>query len=294
VTGIEREITQTELKIINLESDPASDDFGRLSGDVFVFQVNRPTNATRGRSDLLCNIDWLDAYDRFLFACLEIEELKRRMMFHLKMEGAKNQEVKAKREYMAQNPVQPGGWYISDESETIQDLVPNMRSGDMKTSSEVYRAQIYAGSGFPKHMFGVGDDVNRATAQAMTEPVIRSIMRRQKYIKFMIGQIFTFVIQQAQKRNRLPEDIDTSFTVTLPDPSPKETLILADALQATTMSLVTAMDAGLLRGDQAREIYQAELAKMGHVPEDQDEKAGEKDEEAEEGVKAYEKAKKPA
>lgn len=40
-------------------------------GEAFYFRVNDLSSGTRGRSDLLAQADWLDAYDQFLFGELE-------------------------------------------------------------------------------------------------------------------------------------------------------------------------------------------------------------------------------
>lgn len=36
-------------------------------GECLLYQLNKFPNGSRGRSDLLGQIDWLDAYDEFLF-----------------------------------------------------------------------------------------------------------------------------------------------------------------------------------------------------------------------------------
>ena len=58
-------------EIVTTDRNIKSKTFGKLMGDCFFFTINKPINATRGRSDLLSLADWLDGHDQFLFARLE-------------------------------------------------------------------------------------------------------------------------------------------------------------------------------------------------------------------------------
>ncbi len=60
---------QRAYSLIHVDEDPTSPNEGKLtytgSNGAFYFAVNKVSNATRGRSDLLTIFDWLDLYDQY-------------------------------------------------------------------------------------------------------------------------------------------------------------------------------------------------------------------------------------
>jgi hypothetical protein len=59
----------TRYSLINVDERPLSPSYGKLTfypepHGAFYFAINKPSNATRGRSDLITVFDWLDLYDQ--------------------------------------------------------------------------------------------------------------------------------------------------------------------------------------------------------------------------------------
>jgi hypothetical protein len=62
-------------------------------GDAFYFAVNDLSNGSAGRSDLLAQIDWLDAYDEFLFGELDRLKFIRAFIWDVTLKGATEADV---------------------------------------------------------------------------------------------------------------------------------------------------------------------------------------------------------
>jgi len=57
-------------------------------GECLLYQVNKLPNGSRGRSDLLAQMDWLDAYDEFLFNELDRIGYLRSFVWDVTMKGS--------------------------------------------------------------------------------------------------------------------------------------------------------------------------------------------------------------
>jgi hypothetical protein len=65
-------------------------------GDCFYFRINDLSSATRGRSDLLAQMDWLDIYDQFMFGEIERAAAMRAYVWDVTLTGASPEDVLAK------------------------------------------------------------------------------------------------------------------------------------------------------------------------------------------------------
>ena len=70
---VDNAVVQKRYSLIKVDEQPLSPTFGKLVWDkgpdgqtegAFYFAINKPSNATRGRSDLITIFDWLDLYDQ--------------------------------------------------------------------------------------------------------------------------------------------------------------------------------------------------------------------------------------
>ncbi|MFQ5912428.1 MAG: hypothetical protein ACE5JS_04530, partial [Nitrospinota bacterium] len=168
--GRER-VEDRTFQVVRLDENPASQTFGRLAGDCFYFAVNKTSTATRGTPDLLALADFLDAYDQFIFDDMERTVLAKRFIFDLTVDGA---DVKKLREKATQlKDLKPGAVYAHNKQESLQAVAPDMKHLDTSRAAREYRGHILGGAGFAEHFLGRGDDVNRATAAEMADPIVK-------------------------------------------------------------------------------------------------------------------------
>jgi hypothetical protein len=62
----------SRYSLVNVDERYLSPSYGKLNFypepyGAFYFAINKPSNATRGRSDLITVFDWLDLYDQYIF-----------------------------------------------------------------------------------------------------------------------------------------------------------------------------------------------------------------------------------
>ncbi|WP_339859119.1 hypothetical protein [Pseudohongiella acticola] len=233
-------------------------------GECFYFRIRGLASGARGRSDLLPQMDWLDAYDQFLFGELDRNQGLRAFMWDVLIKGANEDEIKAKAKNI-QVP-QSGGVRVHNESEEWTALVPEMNAADTSQSARLFRNHVLGGATIPEHWFGGGGDVNRSTAGEMDEPTFKILAARQRRLKYMLEVIGTFVISMwAQFNNRTIDPSDREFWVTceLPEMVQRDTTKYASAMQQVVGACVAAMNAKLMTREVAIEIIVATARRLG-------------------------------
>lgn len=136
-------------------------------GSCFLFQTNHVSNATRGRSDLLPLIDWLDGYDQFLFDSLDTANLFNSFVYDLQIESATEAQIKEKLATLRQ--LRKGQIYGHNEKEKLTAITPDLKAQDKNIYLRDVRGHIVGSKGFPEHWYGLGGDVNFACHAADTE-----------------------------------------------------------------------------------------------------------------------------
>ena len=152
--------------------------------DCFYFPVNNLSNATRGHSDLLAQMDWLDAYDHALFGEVERWDFLRAFIYDVTLKGATPEEVEKRASQIA--PPKPGSVRVHNDSEQWEALAPSLGSYESESNARLFRNHIMGGQTIPEHWFGGGGDVNRATAGEMGEPTFKVFNMRQSYLGYIL------------------------------------------------------------------------------------------------------------
>lgn len=259
-------VPKKTLKIINVDGNPRSPTFGKLTGDCFYFAMNKASNATRGFSELLHLSDWIDAYDQLLFTSMERLMFLRAFLWDIQLEGADEAAIKAKRKDLSMNPPKPGAWMVHNEKEKWTAVTPDLKATEHTAEEEKVRSLILGGAGMPPHWFGEGSDVNKATALAMDTPVFRMLKARQRYIRFMFEHIFRFCIDQAVIKRTIPEDdedLSTGIKVTLPEFSVKDEAQIAATLTEVVNALTVARSQNWISDETAARLVAMIAGKFG-------------------------------
>ena len=123
---------------------------------------------------------------------------------------------------------------------------------------------ILGGMGFPVHWFGFGDDANRATATAQSDPTAKSLEHDQGIVRDMFVRMCQFVSDQAEIAGAYSpsEDEDNDITLQLPEVTTRDLTRITTSMQALTISLVNGVDAGWITQDTAAEAFAKLLGEM--------------------------------
>ena len=186
--------SQPDAELFSEATQQLRESFG--AGECFYFAINKLTGCTRGRSDLLSLIDWLDGYDRYLFDTMERSGLINAFVWDVVLKGAKQPEVDA---WMSRHgvPPKPGTVRAHNEGEEWSAQTPDMKHADTETGSRILKNHILGGSGIPSHWLSDGGDANLATATEMGTPVYRRLTTRQLFVKEMFAQVCRYQIVKA-------------------------------------------------------------------------------------------------
>lgn len=149
------------LTVIQPNQDGTSDRVDLLEGEVFVFQINKVSNATRGNSDLLSTIDWLQMHEEFLMGVHEAASLKSSIFWDVTMKGASEKDLKAFARRFGR--IKKGMIRFHNESVTIEAVSPNLNTSELGAHAELIKRHIATGLGIPPTWLGE-DGANKATA----------------------------------------------------------------------------------------------------------------------------------
>ncbi len=140
---------------------------GLLDGECFYFALNKVSNMTRGHSDLLAMIDWLDNYDQFLFNQMDRANFLNQFIWDVKLEGQTDEQIK---KWINQQR-QPKAGSIRAHNEGVEwnAVAPDLKASDIRGHADLALIQILGGAGLPPHWFSVGSGTNKACYSSDTE-----------------------------------------------------------------------------------------------------------------------------
>lgn len=234
-------------------------------GDCFFFVVNDLSNATRGHSDLLPVIDWLDLYDQALYGEAERWDLLRSFIWDVTLKGATEETVKARAAEI--DVPTSGGVRVHNDAEEWQAVTPDIQAANGAEASRLFRNHILGGMSLPEHWYGGGGDVNRNTASSMDETTEKVMAMRQqvwKHILEMVGQYQVNMRLQAIFGEGFDfTDPDYEVQAEFPEIATKDTTAYASALQQVIIGAGAAVTQGLLSQESAVAIIAFVATRLG-------------------------------
>ena len=224
-------------------------------GECLLYQLNKFPNGSRGRSDLLGQIDWLDAYDNFLFNELDRIGYLRSFVWDVTLTGADPDAVK---EYQKNfKAPSPNSTFVHNDSVTLEAKSPELQAADTSQSARLLRNHVLGGSTTPEHWFGGGGDVNRAAASEMGEPTFKIYTGRQNFLKLMLEEIGRFVLwRAAETGGTTPDWSEDKWQVTavFPELVNRDVTKFAAAMGSVVTAVIQMIDAGLLTEETALKL----------------------------------------
>lgn len=232
-------------------------------GECLLFQINKFPNGSRGRSDLLGQMDWLDAYDSFLFGEIDRADFLKAFVWDVKLTGADPDKVK-EFEKSFKAPA-PNSVYVHNDTVELSAVAPELNAADTSVAARMLRNHVLGGATVPEHWFGGGGDVNRAAASEMGEPTFKVYTMRQTFLKLMLEQIGRLVLWKSTSTGNNPDwgADDWKVTAVFPELVSKDVAKFASAMQtvATTVTLLIAE--GLLTRERGLQLIADVAARFG-------------------------------
>jgi hypothetical protein len=248
--------------IINIGQDANNTDtFERMTGETFFFAINKVTNATRGRSDLLSLADWIHNYETFLFNRIERARLLNSFTWDVELQNMSQPEIE--KWLKTQSAPRPSSIRAHNDKVKWTTVEPKLESNDASNEANMFRAHIAGGAGIPVHWLGGGEGLTRATALEMSTPVFKHLKQRQLYLKYIVTSMIDFVIDQAIIAGRLKENVNRDFAVKFPPLSQKDLVSLSTVLQGMSTALVLAKDAKFITPEEASKHMRFALNLLG-------------------------------
>lgn len=232
-------------------------------GECFYFNINALSSSSRGLSDLLATMDWLDLYDKALFGEVERWDALRSFIWDVTLRGATEETVK-KRASEIEVP-SSGGVRVHNDAETWQAVTPDLQAANGAENARTVRNHILGGSTLPEHWYGGGGDVNRSTAGEMGEPTFKTFKFRQTEWKHILETVcFYAVYSRLEKTGNIPEDLrDYRPVAQFPELTHRDTSVYAAALQQTVVAVGIAVEKGMMTEETAVAVIGSMISRIG-------------------------------
>jgi len=235
----------------------------QFRGDVFYFGINKTMHQTRGLSDLFISRDWLRLYDKSLYSTMERTGLLLSFVWDITINGATDDQIRKKFNDIKKNPPKPGGFRVHNDKETWETPTPDLRGRSFEDIFRLFKSQPIAGSRMPEHYFGMGGDVNLATARVINVPFLKKVKRRQKFIKSTFAHQFDYVLDKKRRAKMLNGVQDFSYIMALPNPDPELAANIADSLFKFSQSLLILETNGYIDKDTVTTVISMLIGQFG-------------------------------
>ncbi len=231
-------------------------------GECLLYQVNKLPTGTRGRADLLAQIDWLDAHEEFMFGELDRQQFLRAFVWDVTLTGADKATVEEfDKTFKAP---EPNSKFVHNDSVKLEAKAPEFNAADASETARLLRNHILGGATTPEHWFGGGGDVNRNAASEMADPTMKVFTARQMMLKRMLEEICRFVLWKAAATGN-PDWADEAWrvTATFPELANRDVTKFAAAFQQVTAAVVVIIGQGLLTEERGLAIIADIAARFG-------------------------------
>lgn len=232
-------------------------------GECFYFNINALSSSSRGLSDLLATMDWLDLYDKALFGEVERWDALRSFIWDVTLRGATEETVK-KRASEIEVP-SSGGVRVHNDAETWQAVTPDLQAANGAENARTVRNHILGGSTLPEHWYGGGGDVNRSTAGEMGEPTFKTFKFRQTEWKHILETVcFYAIYSRLEKTGNIPEDLRNYRPVAqFSELTHRDTSVYAAALQQTVVAVGIAVEKSMMTEETAVAVIGSMISRIG-------------------------------
>lgn len=222
-------------------------------GDTFYYKVNSVIKASRGRSDIFAAADFFDLVSQFVMSRGERSLFGNAWMWDVTVENASQPEIEALAKKMG--VPKPGSVRFHNEKTKWAAVAPDLKAHDASYDAKLLKNYCLGSQGFPEHFFGSAEDVNKAVASEMHEPVVKMLTRRQRVIKGFWIKIHDFVIDKGIAFGSLRPDINRKYDLYFPELSSADMQKAGLTMLYLAQSLAMAEKRGWIDGKKAASVY---------------------------------------
>jgi hypothetical protein len=229
-------------------------------GTCAYFSVNKPISGTRGRSDILSLLDWLDAYDQFMWARLERVKAINNVVWKILMKGKTEADLRKVARTFPE--FKPNSQFFHNENMDIEPVTAKFISEDAASEAAMFKGQILGGSGFPPTWFG--ETVRSgASAAEMNDPAFKRLLSRQRVFINILSTLFRVQIDQSVIAGTIRPTVSKDVNINLPDLSVRDNQRITSSLNRLTQSLSAGIEAGVIDKEKAAEVYDKAIRTLG-------------------------------
>ena len=250
------------LKVIRPIDIPKNKHFGRLSGEVFYFALNKVSDASRGTPDLMAYIDYLSQFDTMLFNLKERAAHMNSWLWDVTVTDGTEDNIQALLDDFVAHPPKPGSIRAHNQKVDWSQIKPDLAASDMGELLRIFKMYIVGNFGFPEHFTGMSD-AGRIAAASMEEPTYKTLQSRQLFVEHILEFILQFVIDQKSIVDGTFARRDQSFSVDLPDITVRDVQRTGAAMLRITQALEIAMRNEWISKDEARRMLKTVANMLG-------------------------------
>jgi len=266
------------LDVVRIDDDPRSPTFGRRIGDCYLITRRADRGTGLGRSILGPAAAWLTAHADFLRARADRARIMNNVIWAVTIEGATDEQLRSKAAE-SRRPKPNSVLFMSDKQKW-DPISPNLGGNDATAEERMIKGMALAGAGpVPEHWLGLGDYANRATAVAMSDPVIKGYSARQREIVHVVRELLRFALDVAIRSGVLRDTVTNrdgegqpargnrptldAFTITVPEMAPSDNVQVANATTGLVAALATARAEGWIDVDTCQRVLATQLQQVG-------------------------------
>jgi hypothetical protein len=210
------------------QSSPPQSKMGE--GKILHIMVNRHSFQLRGNSELWRAVRWARALNDFFTWRLTLLRALATFIFRKKVKGGSQAVVQAAQRMVSGMgrtglpadfdpvaPPAPGSVLTENQNENLEQFKTTSGAGEAEQDAQMLRGQVGVALGLPIHYLGDKGSANLANATAMEQPVLKMMEARQELFEQMVTKVIDFCIDKAIDDGALPEQIDRTFYVEMPN-----------------------------------------------------------------------------
>lgn len=228
-----------------------------VHGLAFTWFNGRPEGATRGRSELLEILDYVDIHDELLWTMLERDKLQRMFLLWLSSNSitdaaSANQKLRELGLHVAPTGPKVVATGMNDKLELFSsDRIATASRDNERTAA----LNIYGSKGFPEHWSGSGADTNLATAQAQGTVPQRRLARKQGFVLGLFHALVATMLRFRVIAKTLPEGTDLEFEWEKTEVGGKDKTQATAALRDLALALSQAVSDSFLSRQAANAVF---------------------------------------
>ena len=162
-------------------------------------------------------------------------------------------------------PPESGSIRAHNENVTWNAVAPDLKASDASKVFEMGKEFVMGAAGRPPSWFGAGGKAYQTEADQFGQVPIMDLEQTQAYHKYILEIIIQFVIDQAVIAKRLTTAAaEASFTVNMPEISPKDLTKLVNGIPQLTTALTMAENNKWITKETATNIFAFVSSNLGY------------------------------